>query len=127
MSLLKRCAWVVAVAVLAACGPGPTEPDAFEFGRLEVYVRDAAGQPVNGAAVRLHRLSGEIEDEGGLTGTVGLPGYYFFLRTGGEFRVTVTPPAGYAFAAGQESSVRVAFSRNQLQTVNFVVRRIDSP
>jgi hypothetical protein len=116
------CAAVLLIA--AACGPGPTDPSDFEFGRVDVYVRDAAAQPVNGAAVRLERLNGQTEDAGGLTGTAGPAGYYFFLKTSGSYRIVVTPPAGYAFADGQAGTVQVTFSRNQTQTVNFALRSI---
>jgi hypothetical protein len=122
--MAKLYALMIMLVVLAACGPGPTEPSDFEFGRIDVYVRDGSGQPVDGATVRLERLNGQVEDAGGLSGSVGLPGYFFFLRTSGEFRVAVTPPAGYEFAAGQEGSTRITFRRNELQTINFVLRRI---
>lgn len=122
MSIAKLCAWAVILLVLTSCGGGPTEPSDFEFGRVDVYVRDAAGQAINGAAVRLERVNGQVEDPGGATGSVGLPGYYFFLRTSGEFRVVVTPPTGYTFATGQESSVLITFNREQVRTVNFVLR-----
>jgi hypothetical protein len=110
--------------VMSACGPGPTEPRDFEFGRADVYVRDTAGQPVNGVAVRLERSNGQVEDAGGPTGSVGLPGYYFFLKTDGAFRIVITPPAGYTLGEGQAASVPFTFSRNQVKTVNFVVRAV---
>ena len=116
--------FAVVLLLLAACGPGPTEPRDFEFGRIDVYVRDTAGQPVNGVAVRLDRLNGQTEDAGGATGSVGLPGYYFFLKTSGQYRVVITPPAGYQLAAGQEAAVLITFQRNQLQTLDFVVQPV---
>ena len=79
---------------------------------------------MNGAAVRLDRTNGQVEDQGGLTGSLGLPGYYFFLRVSGSFRVVVTPPAGYQLAPGQNASVDVRFERNQQMTLNFVLRRV---
>ena len=124
MSIAKFSAWAVILLVLTSCGGGPTEPRDYEFGRADVYVRDAAGQPINGAAVRLERLNGGIEEAGGLTGSAGAPGYYFFLKTSGEYRVVITPPTGYTFATGQESSARVVFSPDQVRTVNFVLRPI---
>ncbi len=107
---------------MANCGGVPTEPRDFEFGRVDVYVRDTAGQPVNGVAVRMERLNGQTEDAGGMTGTVGLAGYFFFLKTGGEYRVVITPPAGYELASGQTASQQIAFARNQTKTLNFVLR-----
>lgn len=124
MSIARFSAWAVILLVLTGCGGGPTEPSDYEFGRVDVYVRDASGQAINGAAVRLERLDGGIEDPGGASGSVGLPGYYFFLRTAGEYRVVVTPPTGYTFATGQESSVRITFTRDQVRTINFVLRPI---
>jgi hypothetical protein len=121
MPSVKRIAFAVALVVLAACGGAPTEPSDFEFGRVDVYVRDTAGQPINGAPVRLERPGGQTEDAGGPTGSAGLPGYYFFLRTGGQYRVVITPPAGYQLPAGQTGTQMVTFARNQLQTVNFVL------
>jgi hypothetical protein len=124
MTIAKAILCALALLIAAACGGGPTDPSDFEFGRVDVYVRDAAGQPVNGAAVRMERSNGQTEDAGGLTGSVGLPGYYFFLKTSGQYRIVVTPPAGYAFAEGQAGSIQVTFSRNQTQTVNFALRSI---
>ena len=124
MTMAKVYAWAFILVVFAGCGGAPTEPRDFEFGRVDVYVRDGSGEAVNGAAVRLERLGGQVEEAGGLTGSVGLAGYYFFLKTSGEYRVVVTPPAGYEFAAGQASSAQITFHRNQTQTLNFVVRRI---
>lgn len=121
MQTLTRYALAVALLILAACGGGPTEPSDYEFGRIDVYVRDAAGQPVNGAAVRLDRMNGGTEDQGGVTGSAGLPGYYFFLKTDGEYRLVVTPPAGYQFASGQLGTQVVQFTRNQTKTINLVV------
>lgn len=124
MTIAKAFLFAAALLLAAACGPGPTDPSDFEFGRIDVYVRDAAGQPVNGAAVRLDRLNGQTEDAGGPTGSVGLPGYYFFLKTSGQYRVVVTPPAGYALADGQAGAIQVTFSRNQTQTVNFTLKSV---
>ena len=111
------------LASLAGCGGSPTEPRDFEFGRIDVYVRDTAGQPVNGVMVRLDRRDGGREDEGGATGSVGLPGYFFFLRTSGQYRIVITVPAGYTVAAGQTNSVDVEFQREVTKTVNFVLQR----
>ena len=118
--------WIAVVALFAfvACGGFPTEPSDYEFGRADVYVRDAAGVAIDGANVRLDRMNGQVEDQGGLSGTAGLPGYYFFLKTSGEYRIVVTPPAGYEFAPGQTNPVVIRFSRNQTQTINFVLRRL---
>ncbi|HYK04155.1 MAG TPA: carboxypeptidase-like regulatory domain-containing protein [Thermoanaerobaculia bacterium] len=124
MTIAKAALCAVALLLAAACGPGPTDPSDFEFGRIDVYAKDAAGQPVNGAAVRMERLNGQTEDAGGLTGSVGLPGYYFFLKTSGQYRIVLTPPAGYTLAEGQAASVQVTFSRNQTQTVNFALRGV---
>ena len=63
-------------------------------------------------------------DAGGPTGSVGLPGYYFFLKTSGDYRLVVTVPAGYELAPGQTASVLFTFSRNQTKTVNFVLRKL---
>lgn len=115
---------LVVLLFLAACGGVPTEPSDFEFGRVDVYVRDGAGQPVNGVAVRLDRLNGETEDSGGMTGSVGLPGYFFFLKTTGDYRVVITPPAGYELASGQSATAPITFARNQTKTINFVLRAV---
>ena len=113
----------IAIALLMSCGPGPSEPSDFEFGRIDVYVRDTAEQPINGVPVRLDRPNGQSEDAGGTTGTVGLPGYFFFLRTSGEFDVVITVPAGYRLAPQQSASRRIRFQREQLQTLTFVLQR----
>src|SRR4051812_6664993 len=89
---------IVASLILAGCGGGaPTQPEDFEFGRADVYVRNEAGDPIDGAAVSLVKTNGQVDDTGGLTGGAGLPGYYFFLRTTGDFNIVVSPPAGYEF------------------------------
>jgi hypothetical protein len=111
------------VVLVAGCGGGPTEAD-YEFGRIDVYVRDSANQPVNGVTVRMDRSNGTTEDAGGLTGSVGVPGYFFFLKTSGEYRIVITPPAGYELAPGQSASAPVTFTRNQTRTVNFVLRQV---
>lgn len=115
----------LALACLIISCSGPTEPSDYEFGRVDVNVRDTAGQPVNGVAVRLERRSGGIEDAGGLTGTAGLPGYYFFLHTASNnFRVAITAPTGYTLEANQTASVDVSFANEQTRTVNFVLRKL---
>jgi hypothetical protein len=115
---------LVAIVLLAACSPSPTEAD-YEFGRADVYVRDTESQPVNGVQVRLLRTSGAVEDAGGMTGTAGLPGYFFFLRTSGEFRIEITPPSGYELASG-EASIPFTFARNVTREVTFTLRRLPS-
>lgn len=124
MTSFRLFASTLALLVLFGCSGAPTEPSDFEFGRADVYVRDDAGAAVNGATVRLEQLNGQVEDAGGLTGSVGLPGYYFFLKTSGSFRIVVTPPAGYTFQSGQTGTVPVTFSRNQGQTFDFVLRKV---
>lgn len=114
----------VVLFAMAGCGGGPTEPSDFEFGRIDVYVRDTSGQAVNGVTVRLVRPNGQIEDAGGQTGTVGVPGYYFFLKTGGDYRIGIAPPAGYELAPGESATTPVTFARNQTKTVNFVLRKL---
>lgn len=122
---LRLFASTLALLVLVSCsGGGPTEPSDYEFGRADVYVRDDSGAPVNGAAVRLDRPNGQTEDAGGATGSVGLPGYYFFLKTSGDYRIVVTPPAGYTFQSGQTGTANFTFVRNQTQTINFVLRKV---
>jgi hypothetical protein len=112
----------IAIALLVGCNAGPTEPD-FQFGRVDVYVRDTAEQPINGVPVRMDRPNGQTEDAGGATGSVGLPGYYFFLKASGEFDVVITVPAGYTLAPQQSASRRIRFQRDQLQTLTFVLQR----
>lgn len=121
MTNFRRHALALALIVLASCGGGPTEPSDYEFGRIDVFIRDTAGQPVNGVAVRMERPTGQVEDEGGVTGTLAIPGYFFFLRVSGDFRIVITPPAGYKLAAGQSPTQAVTFSRNQTKTINFVL------
>ena len=122
MEAMKRLAVAVCLLILASCGGAPTEPRDFEFGRVDVYVRDTTGQPVNGVAVRLNRTNGQTEDPGGMTGSVGLPGYFFFLKTSGQFDVVINIPDGFSLAPQQSTVTRVEFSRNQLQTITFVLR-----
>ena len=123
MWTMKR--WVVAIGllILTSCGGAPTEPRDYEFGRIDVYVRDTADQPVNGVPVRLNRTNGQTEDAGGMSGSVGIPGYYFFLKTSGQYDVVITVPDGYALASQQSTTKRIEFSRNELQTITFVLRR----
>lgn len=113
---------LLALSFLTACGGAPTEPRDFEFGRIDVYVRGTDGQPIDGVPVRLERRNGGVEDAGGLTGTVGLAGYFFFLRTSGDFRVVISPPQGWV-ADSTGTTRDVTFSRNQLQTITFTLRR----
>lgn len=113
---------LLCAVLLLHCGGGPTEAD-YQFGRIDVYVRAEAGQPVDGVGVRLERNDGRVEDAGGLTGTAGLPGYYFFLRTSGSFRIAIAVPSGYALAPGQAASVPITFRRNETQTVTFLLQR----
>jgi len=115
---------IAALVLLTSCGGSPTEPRDYEFGRADVYVRDAEGQPINGVQVRMDRSSGQTEDAGGLTGTVGLPGYYFFLKTGGDYRIVITPPSGYELAPGQTATAPFTFRREQVTTINFTLRRV---
>ena len=124
VQMLKVWTCAVLLILLTGCGGAPTEPRDFEFGRVDVYVRDTADQPINGVPVRLDRLNGQVEDSGGTTGSAGLPGYYFFLKTGGEFRVVITVPSGYEPAPGQTTTPSVVFSRNQIQTLTIVLRRL---
>lgn len=114
----------VVLALLVQCSGGPTEPRDYEFGRADVYVRDEAGQPINGVTVRLERTNGQIEEAGGPTGSLGVPGYYFFLRTSGDFRIGFTVPEGYALAPNQPAAVPFTFRRNQTQTVNITLRKL---
>ena len=114
--------FVAALFLLQACGGAPTEPRDFEFGRIDVYVRGTEGQPIDGVTVRLMRRNGGVEDEGGPTGSVGLPGYFFFLKTGGDYRVVITVPAGYT-TDSLGTSRDVTFQRNVTRTVTFVLIR----
>ena len=124
MAIAKAYLCLFVVVLLAGCGASPTEPD-FEFGRADVYVRDQAGQPINGVTVRLVRPGGQVEDAGGTTGSVGLPGYYFFLKTSGDFRIEITStPGGYEFAPGSAPTTPITFTRNQTQTITIVLRSI---
>ena len=117
---------LVLLVLTAGCGGGfPTEPEDFEFGRVDVYVRDTGSQPVNDVLVRLERRNGGVEDSGGRTGSVGLPGYYFFLKTTStDYRVTITVPSGYMLAPNQSASVDVEFVKDQTRTVNFVLQKV---
>lgn len=124
MTNLRLYAFALAILMLAGCGGAPTEPSDFEFGRIDVYIRDTAGQPVNGVTVRLERPNGQVEDAGGVTGTLAIPGYFFFLRVSGDFRVVITPPAGYQLGPGQSATQPVTFTRNQTKTINFVLAAV---
>lgn len=123
MSIAKAWLCILVIVVLTSCGGSPTDPSDYEFGRLDVYVRDTAAQPIDGVPVRLERLNGQTEEAGGNTGTAGLPGYYFFLKTRGEYRVAITVPAGYVLADGQSATAPASFTKDQTRTVNFVLRR----
>jgi hypothetical protein len=123
---LSRSLAVAAVVLfaLAGCSGSPTAPEDYEFGRTDVYVRDTAGQPIDGVGVRLDRLNGQVEEAGGPTGSAGLPGYYFFLKTEGNYRVVITVPAGYVLADGQSATVPVTFTKDVTRTIHFVLRRL---
>ena len=124
MHAMKRWAVAIVLVVLTGCGGEDfLGPEDFEFGRLDVYVRDTDQQPINGVAVKLNRPGGQTEDAGGATGSVGLPGYYFFLKTSGQFDVVITVPDGYSLAPDQQTARRIEFAKNQQQTVTFVLRR----
>jgi len=122
--LLGLAALVLVVALIGACNGLPTEPSDFEFGRIDVYVKDTSNQPINNVAVRLDRSSGQRQDDGGLTGSLAIPGYYLFIQNPGTYRVVLTLPEGYALASGQTSTVNVAVVKDQTNTVNFVLRRL---
>ena len=113
-----------ALLSISACGGFPTEPSDFEYGRADVYVRDMDGQPINGVRVRLDRRNGNLEDEGGLTGSAGLPGYYFFLHTTGEYRIVIVVPPGYALGADQSAAVDIQFVKGRTTVTTFVLRRL---
>lgn len=125
MAITKAYLCVLALVLFANCGGSPTEPSDYEFGRVDVYVRDTDGQPINGVTMRLVRPGGQVEDVGGATGSVGLPGYYFFLKTSGDFRIEITStPGGYDFAPGSAPTTSITFVRNQTQTITIVMRRV---
>jgi hypothetical protein len=122
--LLGLFAVLVVFAASSRCGGAPTEPRDFEFGRIDVYVKDTTGAAINGVPVRLDNRNGTTEDAGGTTGSVGLPGYYFFLRTSGRFRIVITVPSDYELAPGQTAAVDVEFERNAVRTVNIALRHL---
>jgi hypothetical protein len=122
--LLGLAALVLVVALIGACNGIPTEPEDFEFGRIDVYVKDTSDQPINNVAVRLDRSSGQRQDDGGLTGSLAIPGYYLFIQNAGTYRVVLTLPAGYELGPGQTSTVNVALAKNETKTVNFILRRL---
>lgn len=111
------------VLLTVACGGFPTTPEDFEFGRADVYARDTDGAAIDGVAVRLERTNGTIEDPGGLTGSVGTPGYYFFLRNPGEFRIRITVPNGYELVS-PANPAPVRLENEQTKTVTFLLRRL---
>jgi hypothetical protein len=115
---------LLVVALVGACNGLPTEPSDFEFGRIDVYVKDTSNQPINNVAVRLDRSSGQRQDDGGLTGSLAIPGYYLFIQNAGNYRVVLTLPEGYALGPGQTSTVNVALEKDQTKTVNYVLRRL---
>jgi len=117
-------ALAVLIAVTAVgCGGIPTEPSDFEFGRIDVNVHDTDSQPVNEVPVRLDRKNGQRQDDGGKTGSIAIPGYYFFLENPGDYRVVITVPTGYTLAPGQTSTVDVSIAKNQTKTINFVLKK----
>jgi len=124
MSIAKTFFCIFVLFVLTGCGFSPTEPGDYDFGRIDVYVRDEAAQPINGVQVRLDRLNGQTEEAGGLTGSAGLPGYYFFLKTQGEYRIVITVPAGYVLVDGQRATAPATFTKNETRTINFALRRV---
>ncbi len=106
------------LVLLAACvAPGPGAP---EFGRIDVHVRDQAGTPLNGVVVQLRGSGGNVIEEG-TTGSVGTPGYYLILRSGGEYRVQVVALAGYTVPASQTNPIPVSLQRDATVTVNFTL------
>ena len=116
---------ILVVALIAGCNGLPTEPSDFEFGRIDVYVHDTSNQPVNNVAVRLDRSNGQRQDDGGLTGSIAIPGYYFFLQNAGSYKVVLTLPSGYAFASDdQTGTVNVQLVKEQTRRVDYVLRRL---
>jgi hypothetical protein len=124
MSIAKALIFTLLILLVAGCGGSPTEPSDYYFGRMDVYVRDTAAQPINGVPVRLERTNGQVVEDGGVTGNAGLPGYTFFLRTAGDYRIVITVPAGYVLADGESVTRAVTFRKDQTDTVNFVLRRL---
>lgn len=115
-----RFSTVLSVALLVLLAACVAQPGAPELGRIDVYVRDQAGTPVNGVAVQLRSSGGNLIEEGP-TGSVGTPGYYLILRAGGEYRVQVVAPAGYTIPASQTNPVPVSLQRDATVTVNFTL------
>jgi hypothetical protein len=124
MSIAKALLFTLLIVVVAGCGGSPTEPSDYYFGRMDVYVRDTTSQPINGVPVRLERTNGQVVEDGAVTGNAGTPGYTLFLRTAGDYRITITVPSGYVLADGQSATVPVTFRKDQTDTINFVLRRL---
>jgi hypothetical protein len=115
---------ILVIAFISGCNGLPTEPSDYEFGRIDVYVHDTSNQPVNNVAVRLDRSSGQRQDDGGLTGSLAIPGYYLFIQNAGTYRVVLTLPSGYALGPGQTSTVNVQLAKDQTKRVDYVLRRL---
>ncbi|MFN2384175.1 MAG: hypothetical protein ABR559_07930 [Gemmatimonadota bacterium] len=113
----------VALIVLASCRPAPsTEEDdlggccAFDS-TIDIAVMDGDSLPVAGVRVELAQVDGgpSWADSTDATGHVRFaPG---ILAT---FLVTVTPPAGYALAAGSSDADTVAVSQVELSAARLV-------
>ena len=114
---------LLAVALLlsaSACVPQPGTPGEVDIGRIDVYVRDQGGVPLDSVLVRLLTQSGAQVEEG-RTGRLGQPGYHMILRSSGEFQVQVVPPAGYTVPATQTNPVPATIRNGAETTLNFTL------
>ena len=105
---------------VAACLPDG-DPFDVELATLNVRVVDQAGMPVKGAVVEVRRSDGTREAVNTTPTFADRPGIAWFLLSAGEYRVYVTPPAGYS--ALSQNPIRVQLSSREEETVTFTLAK----
>ena len=117
---------IVAIAMLllsvsvAACLPDG-DPFDVELATLNVRVVDQTGMPVTGAVVEVRRSDGTRVAVNATPTFANQPGLAWFLLSAGEYRVYVTPPAGYS--ASSQNPIQVQLSSREEETVTFTLVR----
>lgn len=122
MTIRKAWRTAAALALLGAAGcnteialTGNRHP-----GDLELVPVDAAGACVLGLTVRFTSPDGASQ-----TGVNAFRCSYVIGGEPGEWHLTLTPPAGYALAAGQGAELRVTIARDK--TVRVPVQLVAVP